>query len=852
MFANVRELVDSGTLPNDDSVIAELLTNADGTYLFQEGDCWDFKESWPFSYSDEYFYGLARLVCAFANTDGGLIVFGVNDQTRKGGRTKTVPNLDKFELAINQLTGAKPKVELRRFVNETCGDVDVLLVHKKGSYDPPLRFLRDAGKYKAETFWVRQGSAVAEAEAPDIAKLYLDQADDPEDVRQPAGQLPPTQSNVRQFVGRMSMIDAIFVWLASADEPRAFLYGRGGSGKSTIAQEIFKQLKSNGGHFKLGKANLIDQVIFLSAKQRYLNVERQQVEDFAGNDFTTESDLYKSILLLGGVATDDIETASIESLKEAVQGFFNETACFLVIDDIDTLTTAGEDGGFDFLYRVAVRSSKTSKILYTLRNRPSQSLTSSIEVPGMSGDELKEFVQACTKQFKVPSPPESFINGPLIEVSEGRPLVIESIILLRRQAGSYERALSMFERGSGEDVRSYVFQREWEAIPKNSRGREILACLALYGKPMSFSDVAAISKLEESRVKDAIAAVQEMFLISEQDDQDTLFSLGSLTRDFINTQIGRLDMFATIQARVNNFKRSAYPESPLLAKINRELSRAEYAQRNGDTEPLTELLWKLNSDRYPPDIIENPRFIEMRGYAGTLADPPNLAAVRHDFRSAMDMGYRPPFEHIKRWFSVEEDSDSAYQGTLDIENSVSSDKRYPLSERSELKMIRAIFLYNFAKANVFTDPYRALDLLNESLTAHMEAFAGLSRSRSALAGKSEKLAENTAFLFGQRAAKLDSGDRFIDEILKLIRTGSVTLDPVAEPLTRFLQLQYQRSSHSLDTLNRLLSKTELVGREAQKTGQFAWGSNKQLLLDQIQSFRAAVKATIAALRNANK
>lgn len=153
---------------------------------------------------------------------------------------------------------------------------------------------------------------------------------------------------------------------------------------------------------------------------------------------------------------------------------------------------------------------------------------------------------------------------------------------------------------------------------------------------------------------------------------------------------------------------------------------------------------------------------------------------------------------------------------------------------------------------MFTDPYRALDLLEESLNAHMEAFAGLSRSRSALATKSERLTENTAFLFGQRAAKLDSGDRFIDAVLKFIRGGSVTLDPVVEPLTRFLQLQFQLSSHSLDTLNRLLSKTELVAREAQKTGQFAWGSNKQLLVDQIQSFRAAVRATITTLKKRAK
>ncbi|MBA3510989.1 RNA-binding domain-containing protein [Sphingomonas sp.] len=852
MYSNVRELVAAGTLPTDDAAIAELLTNSDCTYLFQEGDCWDFKESWPFSYSDNYFYGLARLVCAFANSDGGIIIFGVDDKTRKGGRTKVIPNLDKFELALKQLTGAVPDLELRRFSNADCGNVDVLLVKRKGAFDPPFRFVRDAGTYKSNTFWVRQGSAIADAEASDIPNLYLRQVTEDEVVRQPIGQLPPSQSNVREFVGRMPTIDSVFQWMSMSDEPRAFLYGKGGSGKSTIAQEVFKQIRSNGGAFKLGGESLIDQVIFLSAKRQYLDVEKQSVASFLGNDFTDEAGLYRGILLLGGVADSNIDDEPIEKLKPAIQQFFNETACFIVIDDIDTLTTAGEEGGFDFLYRVAVRSPKISKFLYTLRNRPTQSLRSSIEVPGMTGDELRSFVETCAEQFKVPKPSQAFIEGPLSEVSEGRPLVVESIILLRRQSGSYERALAMFERGSGDDVRSYVFQREWEAIPKQSRGKEVLGCLALYGRPMSFGDIAAVSRLEESKVKDAIAAIQEMFLISEEDDQDTLFSLGALTKTFIHTQVESLDMFATIKARVDHFKRSAYPESPVLAKINRELRKAEYSARNGDEELLDDLIWKLNSDRFPPDIVENPRFVAMRGYAATLKSRPNLAAVRADFRNAVEMGYRPPLDDIKRWFLSEAASDSAYKNTLEIEQLITSDKRYPLSERSELRMMRGVFLYNFAKANILTDQFRAVDLLKESLEAHMRAYAGLLRSKSALASRSEKLAQNTAYLFGQRAAKLDTGDLFIDTALAFIRDHEITLDPLAEPMVHFLQLQFQRNSHALDILNRLFSKADLLIKELQKSSNFAWGSNKQMLMEQLQAFRVAAKSTIEALRKAQR
>src|SRR6185312_5552338 len=57
-------------------------------FVPQEGPVWDFKREWPFSYSDDYFAGIARLICAFANSYGGIIVFGVHDELRTADTTK--------------------------------------------------------------------------------------------------------------------------------------------------------------------------------------------------------------------------------------------------------------------------------------------------------------------------------------------------------------------------------------------------------------------------------------------------------------------------------------------------------------------------------------------------------------------------------------------------------------------------------------------------------------------------------------------------------------------------------------------------------------------------------------------
>jgi predicted HTH transcriptional regulator len=150
MTKAIQDIVAEGNLPENSDDVLPLISNGE-EYISQEGETWDFKETWPFSYSDDYFGGLARLVCAFANTSGGLIIFGVDDSTRKGGRTKTQPNVDRFEQAFEQLTGVKAPIQLRRYKSLTLGDVDILLVSRKQSSQLPFRFSRRIGNYPPDT-----------------------------------------------------------------------------------------------------------------------------------------------------------------------------------------------------------------------------------------------------------------------------------------------------------------------------------------------------------------------------------------------------------------------------------------------------------------------------------------------------------------------------------------------------------------------------------------------------------------------------------------------------------------------------------------------------------------------------
>ena len=155
---------------------------------------------------------------------------------------------------------------------------------------------------------------------------------------------------------------------------------------------------------------------------------------------------------------DYIEKLDEQALINEITQLFDTLNLLIVVDDIDTLTTQGLDPGMDTLYRLLLRSRAGGKIIYTLRNAPTQSLINAIEVPGLDDEsEYPEFIEKCCQQFRQPSPSEKLMRGELAEISERRPLILETIVGLRRTCGSYREAIEQFQYRTGEDARSYLF-----------------------------------------------------------------------------------------------------------------------------------------------------------------------------------------------------------------------------------------------------------------------------------------------------------------------------------------------------------------------------------------------------------
>jgi hypothetical protein len=178
-------------------------------------------------------------------------------------------------------------------------------------------------------------------------------------------------------------------------------------------------LRLYGRSILLSGVERIDNVVFVAAKQVAINTISGQQSDYHGVDFTNERELYEAILTLSNWTVRSLTDCDLTSLKSEMRELFDMTSNLIVIDDIDTLTTQGIEAGFDFLYTLLIRAKRRSKILYTLRNAPSQSLANAIEVPGLEpGIEYNDFVSVCCKQFKVVVPDQNFIERDLSTISE--------------------------------------------------------------------------------------------------------------------------------------------------------------------------------------------------------------------------------------------------------------------------------------------------------------------------------------------------------------------------------------------------------------------------------------------------
>ncbi|MFN8874519.1 MAG: RNA-binding domain-containing protein [Brevundimonas sp.] len=807
--ARIADWCQQRQLP-DSSEFASTFLGEDGLFISDEGESWDLKAEWPFSYSNGYWGGIARLICAFANTSGGVIIFGVHDKKRTAGHNAVSVNSDRLLQALQQLTGERPVYSIQNYSNIAGGYVTALLICPRDAKSRPFRFKRPVEGYAEGVMWVRDGHEVVQARPVHYPMLFCRSHAEAEDKNSVAvsGSLPPSPTTLKRFVGRTHTMDQLFAWLVLNDEPRTFLHGKGGSGKTSIAYEFARLLKDYGSGIRMYGDVPIESVVYLSAKERELRVTDAEIVEIPEPDFSSERSLYAKILTYGGWTTSSlVKDMDTEALKMEIREFLDMSSVVMIIDDVDTLTTKGVDAGFDFLYRTLARCRSGSKVLYTLRNAPSQSLLNSIEVPGLDPTgEYEEFVAACASQFGVEPPKPDYRDNELAMQSERRPLVVESIIALRRTCGSYKRAKELFDQQAGSDVRDYVFSREWDSLPADNIGRLLLIALAHLGRPASFSEIETILQVDASRITDAIGAVREMFLQVDSAGEESTYSLAELTKHFVLNKRDAVRHSNVIKERIGSFKRTAFHAGPEVAQIVVRVDRL--IRGRGEelgAEPVVRA-WSLVTDpSLEPKITEDPIFRSVKGHAAAAQRPAKLSDARENFAYAISMKYEPEFARLKAWYLAEKSVSENGEYLDRVTDIVIDGRRYSRTEKIYMLQRKASNRYFRGKGRLHTEPIDARRDLVEALRLHLKLFRMMADDGQNSSLESMSYARNTAFTLFNGIMDSASPWEFADEVRNLAMGREVYLDPALQPIEEAL-VRLGRGGVRADTRNRLVNR----------------------------------------------
>lgn len=797
----VRGFIERREQPSGEEFWA--LFGASDKFVDQEDVNWDFKEQWPFSYSDDYFFGIARLVMAFGNTEGGFIIFGVHDAHRKGGCNKVRINLDKFLLSLNQNMSGVPNVSLITY-DTPVGSVDCLMVYPRNLSVSPYRFTRK-NKYGLRIF-LRDGEQVVRAEPKYFTLLYCGarRVEGASELQKLSGSIPPSPRTMHKFIGRVGAIDQLFSWLTSSDEPQYYLFGKGGSGKTTIAHEFGSLVRRYGAQLRTQDGDSIDLVIFLSAKEKSFMHGEGGTTQIDVADFADDISLYSQILTFSGLygADDDLENKTYEELKLLIRELFNEFAVLLILDDIDTLTTKGIEVGTNYLFRIIARASRTSRMLCTQRNLPSHAINASIEVPGLNEtDEFPEFMQECAKQYGVP------VAGgvdavKLAELSERRPLVVEYLIALVRSSGTYQAAFRLFEGDTGASLREYVFKREWSSLSSGVDSRNLLAALAILDKPVAADDLLSILQIGEGRLNDAVAATRAMFLQVNSAGEQPTYSLDALTRSFVLSEAASMDFIKTLQARIRTFEREFFPEIPQISRIamrvNDDILRFS---RTSDETYLLQAWSSVTDKKLTPGTIEHPQFKSLLGYVAARMRPPKLDDARGAFGYVLMTKYEPSAEQLRAWYDAERHSGIGFQKCAEIADFVLSGKRYTAEEKTSFANSKAVDLYHRAKERATDEPITACIQFVECLSLHCRVYKERVDSGDARAVRSEEFVRNTAYTIFDTAIKNLQIDEIAGLLSQILCIQDGYLDPIAQTIV-FLADRLQTNRYDVPRLHR--------------------------------------------------
>ena len=499
---------------------------------------------------------------------------------------------------------------------------------------------------------MRDRHEVLEADVKHLPTLYSDREElssspTTESVAPVHRSFPPSPATVRQFVNRGPLLNSLWDWFVFGDQPRLYLHGPGGSGKSTLAFEFARMLAESRNAIRGKNGDRLDYVIYISGKETELLPVTGKQQTFALRQFASATEQYRQILHHSGVLKPaDFESADDHTLDALMDELFANFSGLIVLDDIDALSRRGQDTGEETLFMKSVLAQKRTRILYTLRFPPTHALGSSLAVPGLEpSTEFIEFLKACCGQFGVPAPPVDQ-HGRIQEATSRLPLLIETIVGLRKNCSNYPDAVHLFLDRGGSEARRYLYQREYDRLDSKGKARQLLAGLLPLEEPVNFATIADLFQFTRDQVREALTECSSVFLSTFDAEFDTLYQLTPPCVPFIKSVSEDLTYFKGLQVKVRHFKtegRGATPEEAAVIVKMQELLRSE---KFPDVVSMGEAIPKSDA------VFLNPKIRSLMGQAYAEMGPNYRERARDCFKYAEGLGYRD-LPMMRRWFTME-------------------------------------------------------------------------------------------------------------------------------------------------------------------------------------------------------
>lgn len=720
----VATALEVGQLPESFTELFEgLFDNQAVRFVSQESTIIDFKETIPNNFNEGYGAGIVRLALAFYNTYGGLIVFGVKDRILEVCGDDYPFDIETFNSTISDFTDARFESVTKSYQvqsKEGTRLVQVVLIPRRG-LSKPARLNRGFRPYKADMLWVRERHEVIEAETRHLPLIYSDRTGLSTIRSGPASavhrSLPPPPSTIEDFVGRRSMMRRMWEWLTFGTQPRMYLHGTGGSGKSTLAYEFARSVVQSEHPIHVGEKGTLDYVIYISGKDTSFDARSQKEEKYSLRDFSTASEQFQQILYHSGYASpSDLEVISEKEVDHQLDELFANYNGLIIIDDIDALSRRNEETGEESLFLRSAQSASNTRIIYTLRFPPAYALKNAIEVPGLDPDsEYYDFLEVCCKQFGVPHPAPEFIVK-IGEITDYIPLLVETVVGLRKSCSTYHDALQAFESRGGDGARRYLYQREYDRLGARGKSRQVLTALALLDGPVTFQTLTSVvPNIPDSQVLDAISETQGIFLRTQQaENGDTLYEVAAPAILFVNNASRELPYYDALSRSVDHFKTAATRMSSEEA--------AAFAQM---TRLFRDESWELVIDVYKSisehDVARvNPKIIALLGRAYSKLGSRHAEDARECFKQAYGLREKNIFM-LRDWFYLEFSAPHTINAAEKISRELSGDADLSKRHRAEFLSKLAMTLDRMARTHIFTNREKAINLTVESINSNLEA-----------------------------------------------------------------------------------------------------------------------------------